>query len=148
MLEIYMVKEIISDYINVVVKKTFVITVISSIFVRSVNARYEYVYLPFILAAVCVLSYIPIYINEDMTIKQILLHKAAELLLLEISMCFVVFCSTGGNIPGLVYVAVIVFTAFFDALSYMIRWYLDMEKADIINRKIAEHRKMINGVCK
>ncbi len=23
-----------------------------------------------------------------------------------------------------------------------------MEKADIINRKIAEHRKMINGVCK
>ena len=79
-----------------------------------------------------------------MTIKQILLHKAAELLLLEISMCFVVFCSTGGNISGLVYVAVIVFTAFFDALSYMIRWYLDMEKADIINRKIAEHRKMIN----
>ena len=97
MLELYMVKEIISDYINVVVKKTFVITVISSIFVRSVNARYEYVYLPFILAAVCVLSYIPIYINEDMTIKQILLHKAAELLLLEISMCFVVFCSTGGK---------------------------------------------------
>ena len=54
----------------------------------------------------------------------------------------------GGNIPELVYVAVIVFTAFFDALSYMIRWYLDMEKADIINRKIAEHRKIINGVCK
>lgn len=39
MLELYMVKEIISDYINVVVKKTFVITVISSVFVRSVNAR-------------------------------------------------------------------------------------------------------------
>ena len=32
---------------------------------------------------------------------------------------------------------------YIDALSYMIRWYLDMEKADIINRKIAEHRKMI-----
>ena len=30
----------------------------------------------------------------------------------------------------------------------MIHWYLDMEKTDIINRKIAEHRKMINGVCK
>ena len=57
MLELYMVKEIISDYINVVVKKTFVITVISSVFVRSVNARYEYVYLPFILAAVCVIIF-------------------------------------------------------------------------------------------
>lgn len=142
MMDFYMVKEIISDYINAVVEKTFVITVISSIFVRSVNARYEYVYLPFILAAVCVLSYIPVYINEDMKIKQILLHKAAELLLLEISMCFVVFYSTGGNIPGLVYVAVIVFTAFFDALSYMIRWYFDMEKAGIINRKITERRRM------
>ena len=42
------------------------------------------------------------------------------------------YLSTGGNIPGLVYVAVIVFTAFFDALFYMICWYLDMEKADII----------------
>lgn len=39
MMELYMVNEIISDYINVVVEKTFVITVISSIFVRSVNAR-------------------------------------------------------------------------------------------------------------
>ena len=58
MMDFYMVKEIISDYINVVVEKTFVITVISSIFVRNVNARYEYIYLPFILAAVCVLSYI------------------------------------------------------------------------------------------
>ena len=46
----------------------------------------------------------------------------------------------GENISGLVYVAVIVFTAFFDALSYMIRWYLDMEKADIINRKIGKSR--------
>lgn len=144
MMERYMVKEIISDYVNVVVEKTFVITVISSIFVRSVNTRYEYIYFPFILAAVCVLSYIPVYINEDMTIKQILFHKAAEMLLLEISMCLAVFYSTGGNIPGLVYVAVIVFTAFFDVLSDMIRWYLDMEKADIINRKIAKHRKMIN----
>ena len=142
MMSFYMVKEIIFDFINVVIEKTFAITVISSIFVRNVNARYEYVYLPFILAAVCVLSYIPVYINEDMMIKQILLHKAAELLLLEVSMCFIVFYSTGGNISGLVYVAVIVFTAFFDALSYMISWYLDMERADIINRKIAERRRM------
>ena len=95
MMERYMVKEIISDYVNVVVEKTFVITVISSIFVRSVNTRYEYIYFSFILAAVCVLSYIPVYINEDMTIKQILFHKATEMLLLEISMCLVVFYSTG-----------------------------------------------------
>lgn len=65
--------------------------------------------------------------------------------MLEISMCFVVSYSTGGNLPGLGYVAVILFTAFFDALSYMIRWYLDMEKADMINRKIAERRRMTNG---
>ena len=35
MMELYMVKEIISDYINVVVEKTFVITVMSSIFIRN-----------------------------------------------------------------------------------------------------------------
>ena len=145
MMGFYMVKEIIFDFINVVIEKTFAITVISSIFVRNVNARYEYVYFPFILAVIYVLSYIPIYINEDMTIKQILLQRAAGLLMLEITMCFVVSYSTGGNLPGLGYVAVILFTAFFDALSYMTRWYLDMEKADMINRKIAERRRMTNG---
>ena len=35
-------------------------------------------------------------------------------------------------------------TAFFDVLSYLIKWYLEKEEADKINRKITEHRRKKN----
>lgn len=57
MMDFYMVKEIISDYINVVVEKTFVITVISSIFVRNVNARYEYIPSVYTCRSMCIVIY-------------------------------------------------------------------------------------------
>ena len=31
-------------------------------------------------------------------------------------------------------------TAFFDVLAYLVKWYLEKEEADKINRRIAEHR--------
>lgn len=32
-------------------------------------------------------------------------------------------------------------SVFFDVLAYLIKWYLEKEEADKINRRIAEHRK-------
>lgn len=139
MKELYMVKEFISDYINIVINKTFVITVISSIFVSHVNDGRGYAFLPFILAVMCMLSYIPFYIQEDMTLKQILLLRGFGLVILEISICYAVFCITGSEVPTFGYIAIIIFTAFYDVLSYMIQWYMDMEEADRINRMITEY---------
>ena len=84
---------------------------------------------------------IPIYLKEDMTVKQILLQRGIELVVLEIAMCFAIRFVMGESFPQIGYVAILISTAFFDVLSYLIKWYLEKEEADKINRKIKEHRR-------
>lgn len=43
------------------------------------------------------------------------------------------------------HVAILISTAFFDVLSYLIKWYLEKEEADKINRKIEEYRRKKNN---
>lgn len=47
----------------------------------------------------------------------------------------------GEALPKAGYAAILISTAFFDVLSYLIKWYLEKEEADKINQKIEEHRK-------
>lgn len=136
------VREFLFDYITVVAENTLAIAVIGSIFVGNATISFAYFFLPFGLAFLCMLPCIPIYLKEDMTIKQILLQRAIELVILEIVMCLGVKLIIGDVFPHIGYLAVLISTAFFDVLSYAVKWYLEKEEADKINRKIAEHRKL------
>lgn len=84
---------------------------------------------------------IPIYLKEDMTVKQILWQRGIELVVLEIAMCLAIYFVMGDSFPRAGYFAIMLSTAFFDVLSYLIKWYLEKEEADKINRKITEHRR-------
>lgn len=139
------VREFIFDYITVVAECTFAIAVIGSILAGEAIISFLYFFLPFGLALLCMLPCIPIYIKEDMTIRQILWQRGAELLVLEIAMCIAARVIIGDKFPIPGYAAILLSTAFFDILSYFIKWYLEKEEADKINRKIAEHRKKSNG---
>ncbi len=135
------VREFLFDYITVVAENTLAIAVIGSIFARNADISFLYFFLPFVLAFLCMLPCIPIYLKEDMTVKQILLQRGIELVVLEIAMCLAVRMVIGDILPKTGYVAIMVSTAFFDVLSYLVKWYLEKEEADKINRKIKEHRK-------
>ncbi len=135
------VREFIFDYITVVAENTLAIAVIGSIFVRDASISFAYFFLPFVLAFLCMLPCIPIYLKEDMTVKQILLQRGIELVVLEITMCLAIRFVMGESFPKIGYVAILISTAFFDVLSYLIKWYLEKEEADKINRKIEVHRR-------
>ena len=135
------IREFIFDYITVVAENTLAIAVIGRIFVRDASISFVYFFLPFVLALICMLPCIPIYLKEDMTVKQILLQRGIELVVLEIAMCFAIRFVMGESFPQIGYVAILISTAFFDVLSYLIKWYLEKEEADKINRKIKEHRR-------
>lgn len=135
------VREFIFDYITVVAENTLAIAVIGSILVRDASISFVYFFLPFVLALICMIPCIPIYLKEDMTVKQILLQRGIELVVLEIAMCLAIRFVMGGSFPEIGYVAILISTAFFDVLSYLIKWYLEKEEADKINRKIEEHRR-------
>ena len=64
-----------------------------------------------------------------------------------ITVCQAVLCLSRADVTISGYMAIMLFTAFYDVLSYMVRWYLDIEEADLINQKIAKHRAIRNGDC-
>ena len=138
-------REFVFDYITVVAENTLAIAVIGTIFVRDANISFAYFFLPFILALVCMLPCIPIYLKEDMTIKQVMIQRGVELLVLELAMYFAVRFMFGELVPAAGYVAIMISTAFFEVLSYLIKWYLEKGEADRINRRIQEHRRKYNG---
>lgn len=138
-------REFIFDYITVVAENTLAIAVIGTIFVRNASISFAYFFLPFILALICMLPCIPIYLKEDMTIKQVMIQRGVELVVLELAMYIAVRFMFGELVPTAGYVAIMVSTAFFEVLSYLIKWYLEKGEADRINRRIQEHRNRINS---
>ncbi len=134
-------REFIFDYITVVAENTLSIAVIGTIFVRNESITFVYFFLPFVLALLCMIPCIPIYLKEDLTVKQVLIQRSVELVMLEIAMYWVIRFLIGDMLPAAGYVAILFSVAFFDVLSYLIKWYLEKEEADKINRRIQERRK-------
>lgn len=134
-------REFIFDYITVVAENTLSIAVIGTIFVRNESITFVYFFLPFVLALLCMIPCIPIYLKEDLTVKQVLIQRSVELVVLEIAMYWVIKFLIGDMLPAAGYVAILFSVAFFDVLSYLIKWYLEKEAADKINRRIQERRK-------
>ena len=134
-------REFLFDYITVVAECTFAIAVIGSLFARNNSISFSYFFLPFGLALICMIPCIPIYLKEDMTISQIMWQRGIELVVLEIAMCAVIYLIMGDSVSMVVYVAILISTAVCDVLSYLVKWYLEKEEADKINRRIAERRR-------
>lgn len=133
-------REFIFDYITVAAESTLSIAVIGSIFAGDAVIGYRYFFMPFILAAICMIPCIPIYLKEDMTVKQVLIQRGVELLVLEAVLLYTVHIMVGETIGRGGYLAVIFSVAFLDALSYLLKWFLEKEEADKVNKKIAEYR--------
>lgn len=138
------IREFVFDYITVVAENTLAIAVIGTIFVRDASISFAYFFLPFVLAFICMLPCIPIYLKEDMTIKQVMIQRGVELVVLELAMYIAVRLMFGELVPTGGYVAIMVSTAFFEVLSYLIKWYLEKGEADRVNRRIQEHRNRLN----
>lgn len=134
------VREFIFDYITVAAETTLAIAVIGSIFAGEARIGFGYFFLPFVLALVCMLPCIPIYLKEDMTIRGIFIQRIVELIILEAAMYFGIYFLLGDTLSKGGYAAILFSTAFFDILSYLIKWYLEKEEAQKINRRIREMR--------
>lgn len=137
-------REFVFDYITAVAENTLAIAVIGSIFVPNASISFRYFFLPFALAFLCMLPCIPIYLKEDMTIKQVLIQRVVEWIVLEIAMYMAIRFVIGEMLPTSGYVAILFSVTFFDVLSYLIKWYLEKEEAEKINRRLEEYRMRRN----
>ena len=134
-------REFLFDYITVVAESTLAFAVIGSIFAGDVSISFAWFFFPFLFGLICMLPCIPIYLKEDMTVKQIMIQRIVELLVLEVAMYAAVWYMMGKKLSTAGYIAVLSVTAILDVLSYMIKWYLEKEEADKSNRRLQEHKK-------
>lgn len=138
------IREFIFDYITVVAENTLSIAVVGSIFARDVQISFLYFFLPFGLALVCMLPCIPTYLIEDMSMKQIMMQRFAEWIVLEVAIIWVVHFLFGDMVNEVVYIVVFFSVGFFEILSYVIKWYLEKGEADRVNdalKKLHEKRQ-------
>lgn len=134
-------REFLFDYITVVAENTLSIAIIGSLFVRDASISFLYFFLPFGLALICMIPCIPIYLKEDLTVRQVIIQRVAELVVLEIAMYVTIRLVIGDILSKGGYIAILFSVAFFDVLSYLIKWYLEKGEADKINRRLQEYRE-------
>ena len=137
------IREFIFDYITVVAENTLSIAVVGSLFARDVQISFMHFFLPFGLALVCMLPCLPTYFIEDLTIKQIMVQRFVEWIVLEVAIIWVVHFLFGDRVGEVVYIVVFFSVVFFEVLSYVIKWYLEKGEADRVNdalKKLREKR--------
>lgn len=137
-------KKMISDYIMVQAEIALSIGIIGTIFAREQPISYSYFFLPAVLGLICMLPCIILYFKEDMTIRQIVIQRVVEVIVLEAAIIGVVYYIVGA-IPGKAgYIAIAFSILFFDILTYTLSYVLERKEADEINdklKKIREHEE-------
>lgn len=134
------IKQMLSDYILIQAETAISIGIIGSIFAGKEKITYSYFFLPALIGFICMLPCVITYFKEDMTIKQILVQRVVEWIVLEAAMMGVAYYLVG-DVPGKVgYIAIGFCVLFFDIATYGISYYLEKGEADTINEKLRENR--------
>ena len=133
-------KKMISDYILIQAEIALSFGIVGSIFAQDVTISFSYFFLPAIIGFLCMLPCIVTYVKEDLTIKQVIVQRIVEWIILEIVFIWIVHKIVGDAIGKIGYVAIVFSVLFFDAATYFISYYLEKREADDINKKLEQLR--------
>lgn len=134
------IKQMLADYILIQAETALSIGMIGSIFASEEKITYQYFFLPALIGLICMLPCVITYLKEDMTMKQIIVQRVVELIVLEIALMGMIYYIVG-DVPGKIgYVAIGFTILFFDIATYGISYYLEKREADTINEKLKEIR--------
>ncbi|MCI7789337.1 MAG: hypothetical protein MR531_00915 [Lachnospiraceae bacterium] len=133
-------KRMISDYILIQAEIALSFGIVGSIFAKDVSISFSYFLLPAIIGLLCIIPCIITYVKEDLTVKQIMIQRIVEWIVLEVAFIWIVYKMVG-DVPGkLGYVAIFFSILFFDIATYAISYFLEKREADDINKKLAQIR--------
>ena len=133
-------KRMISDYILIQAEIALSFGIVGSIFAKDVSISFSYFLLPAIIGLLCIIPCIITYVKEDLTVKQIMIQRIVEWIVLEVAFIWIVYKMVG-DVPGkLGYGAIFFSILFFDIATYAISYFLEKREADDINKKLAQIR--------
>ena len=85
-------KRMISDYILIQAEIALSFGIVGSIFAKDVSSSFSYFLLPAIIGLLCIIPCIITYVKEDLTVKQIMIQRIVEWIVLEVA--FITFFNT------------------------------------------------------
>ncbi|MDO4466094.1 MAG: hypothetical protein Q4C49_03680 [Bacillota bacterium] len=129
------------DYLLVQMESTLSIATIGSFFAKDVRVPFYYFYIPAILGLVYMLPCAILYIKEDLSIKQVILQRIVEWVLIEAATLWLVWFLLGNQISNIVYIAIFVSIIILDALTYIITDRRDKKEVDDLNEILKEMKE-------
>lgn len=134
------IKQMIVDYILIQAETALAIGIIGSIFAGDQKITYHYFFLPAILGLICMVPCLITYFKEDMTIRQIIIQRVVEWIVLEVTIIAAVYYIVG-DAPGTAgYIAIVFSILFCDIATYAASFFLEKREADIVNEKLRQRR--------
>lgn len=134
-------KSIALNYLIIVAESTLSVAVIGSIFAGDIAINYRYFFIPIALGVFYMLPCLPIYFMENMTIKQVMIQRIAELIVIEAATLFAAYLLIGEKLGVGGYIAVGASVLIFDVATYVLQWIFEKNEADKINKIISDMRK-------
>ena len=128
------------NFLNVIAETTLSIAIIGAIFAGDVKITYHYFFLPIILGVAYMLPCLPVYLKENMSVKQVMVQRIIELIIIEAGTMFVAYLLIGEQLGIVGYIAVGASVLIFDVLSYLTQYIYEKSKAEKINKIIANMR--------
>lgn len=133
-------KSIALNYLIIVAESTLSVAVIGSIFAGDIAINYRYFFIPIALGVFYMLPCLPIYFMENMTIKQVMIQRIAELIVIEAATLFAAYLLIGEKLGVGGYIAVGASVLIFDVATYVLQWIFEKNEADKINKIISDMR--------
>ena len=112
--------------------------VIGTIFARDAAISYAHFFVPLALGVICMLPCVLVYIIENLSIPQVIVQRAAELVVLEAVCVWTARFLAGGFLGKLGLAAVAASVLVFDALSYSVAYFLEKAESERLNKKLLE----------
>ena len=135
-----LLRSIAFNFFNVIAETTLSIAIIGAIFAGDVKITYHYFFLPIILGLAYMLPCLPVYLKENMSVKQVMVQRIVELVIIEAGTLFIAHLLIGEHLGVVGYIVVGASVLIFDVLSYLTQYIYEKSKAEKINKIIANMR--------
>lgn len=135
-----LLRSIAFNFFNVIAETTLSIAIIGSVFAGQVQITFHYFFLPIILSVAYMLPCLPVYLKENMTVKQVMVQRIVELIIIEAGTLFVAHLLVGEYLGVVGYIVVGASVLIFDVLSYLSQYIYEKSKAEKINKIITNMR--------
>ena len=83
---------------------------------------------------------LPVYLKENMSVKQVMVQRIVELIIIEAGTLFVAHLLVGVHLGVVGYIVVGASVLIFDVISYLTQYLYEKSKAEKINKIIANMR--------